>query len=113
MIIVSSKNRTISIIVKQDITVNRQNRLIAHPYFENTLWRKLYCTWQMFREGKLSQLITKHYLLENFCVNQVEAIIYYTQQVIQGGKLLQLAGKSQKFSSLKHLPCTVLYSSAT
>ena len=32
-IIVSSKNCTISIIVKQNITVNRQNRLIAHPYY--------------------------------------------------------------------------------
>ena len=32
-IIVSSKNWTISIIVKENITVNRQNRLIAHPYF--------------------------------------------------------------------------------
>ena len=30
-IIVSSKNWTISIIVKEDITINRQNRLIAHP----------------------------------------------------------------------------------
>ena len=30
-IIASSKNCTISIIVKQNITVNRQNRLIAHP----------------------------------------------------------------------------------
>ena len=30
-IIVSSKNQTISIIVKENITVNRQNRLIAHP----------------------------------------------------------------------------------
>ena len=30
-IIVNSKNWTISIIVKEDITVNRQNRLIAHP----------------------------------------------------------------------------------
>ena len=30
-IIVSSKNEVISIIVKEDITVNRQNRLIAHP----------------------------------------------------------------------------------
>ena len=29
-IIVSSKNQTISIIVKGNITVNRQNRLIAH-----------------------------------------------------------------------------------
>ena len=32
-IIVSSKNQMISIIVKENITVNRQNRLIAHPYF--------------------------------------------------------------------------------
>ena len=31
-IIVSSKNWTISIIVKENITVNRQNQLIAHPY---------------------------------------------------------------------------------
>ena len=30
-IIVNSKNWTTSIIVKEDITVNRQNRLIAHP----------------------------------------------------------------------------------
>ena len=33
-IIVSNKNRTILIIVKQNITVNRQNQLIAHPYNE-------------------------------------------------------------------------------
>ena len=32
MIIVIGKNCTISIIDKQNITVNRQNRLIAHPY---------------------------------------------------------------------------------
>ena len=31
-IIVGSKNWPISIIVKQNITVNRQNQLIAHPY---------------------------------------------------------------------------------
>ena len=31
-IIVISKNYTISIIGKGNITVNRQNRLIAHPY---------------------------------------------------------------------------------
>ena len=31
-IIVGSKNWTISIIVKVNIMVNRQNRLIAHPY---------------------------------------------------------------------------------
>ena len=31
-ITVSSKNCTISIIVKENITVNRQNRLITHPY---------------------------------------------------------------------------------
>ena len=31
-IIVSSKNWTISIIVKEDITVNRQNRSISQPY---------------------------------------------------------------------------------
>ena len=31
-IIVNSKNWTILIIVKENITVNRQNRLIAHPY---------------------------------------------------------------------------------
>ena len=30
-IIVDSKNWTISIIVKENITVNKQNRLIAHP----------------------------------------------------------------------------------
>ena len=30
-IIVNSKNCTISIIVKEDITVNRQNWLIVHP----------------------------------------------------------------------------------
>ena len=30
-IIVNSKNQMISIIVKENITVNRQNRLIAHP----------------------------------------------------------------------------------
>ena len=30
-IIASSPNRTISIIVRQNITVNRQNQLIAHP----------------------------------------------------------------------------------
>ena len=32
-IIVSSKNWTISIIFKENITVNRQNQLITHPYF--------------------------------------------------------------------------------
>ena len=32
MIIVDSKNWTILIIVKEIITVNRQNWLIAHPY---------------------------------------------------------------------------------
>ena len=40
MIIGSSKNYTISIIGKENITVNRQNRLIAHPYYKphsNTL----------------------------------------------------------------------------
>ena len=31
-IIPSSKNWTISIIVTENITVNRQNRLIVHPY---------------------------------------------------------------------------------
>ena len=31
-IIVDSKNWTISIIVKENITVNRQNQFIAHPY---------------------------------------------------------------------------------
>ena len=31
-IIVDSKNWTISIIITENITVNRQNRLIAHPY---------------------------------------------------------------------------------
>ena len=31
-IIVYSKNYTISIIIKENITVNRQNRLIAHLY---------------------------------------------------------------------------------
>ena len=31
MIIVDSKNKTVSIIVKENITVNRQSRLIAHP----------------------------------------------------------------------------------
>ena len=30
-IIVNSKNHTISIIVPENITVKRQNRLIAHP----------------------------------------------------------------------------------
>ena len=30
-IIVYSENYTISIIIKENITVNRQNRLIAHP----------------------------------------------------------------------------------
>ena len=34
MIIVYSKNYTISIIMKENITVNRQNRLIAHPYMQ-------------------------------------------------------------------------------
>ena len=33
MIIVNSKNWTILIIVEENITVNRQNRLIAHPYY--------------------------------------------------------------------------------
>ena len=33
MIIVDIKNRAISIIVKENITVNRQNRLISHPYY--------------------------------------------------------------------------------
>ena len=33
VIIVSSKNYTISIIGKENITVNRQNWLIAHPHF--------------------------------------------------------------------------------
>ena len=32
MIIAISKNRTISIIDKENITINRQNQLIAHPY---------------------------------------------------------------------------------
>ena len=32
IIIVISKNLTISIIVKENITVNRQNQLIAQPY---------------------------------------------------------------------------------
>ena len=32
MIIVYSKNYTILIIIKENIIVNRQNRLIAHPY---------------------------------------------------------------------------------
>ena len=32
MIIVCSKNCTISINDKQNIMINRQNRLIAHPY---------------------------------------------------------------------------------
>ena len=36
-IIVSSKNYTISIIGKDNIMVNRQNRLIAHPYFIRTI----------------------------------------------------------------------------
>ena len=31
-IIVDSKNWTTSIIVKENITVNRQNQLISHPY---------------------------------------------------------------------------------
>ena len=31
MIIASSKNWAISIIVKENITVNKQNRLISHP----------------------------------------------------------------------------------
>ena len=31
-IIVNSKSQMISIIVKENIMVNRQNRLIAHPY---------------------------------------------------------------------------------
>ena len=34
-IIVSSKYWTILIIVKENITNNRQNRLIAHPYIEH------------------------------------------------------------------------------
>ena len=40
MIIVISKNYTISIMGKGNITVNRQNQLIAHPYsaFVNTLF---------------------------------------------------------------------------
>ena len=33
MIIADIKNRAISIIVKENITVNRQNRLISHPYY--------------------------------------------------------------------------------
>ena len=37
-IIVYSKNYTISIIVKENITVNRQNRLIAHPYSKHTMF---------------------------------------------------------------------------
>ena len=36
-IIVNSKNWTILIIVKENITVNRQNRLIAHPYTESDI----------------------------------------------------------------------------
>ena len=34
MIIVSSKKWMISIIDEENITINRQNRLIAHPYCE-------------------------------------------------------------------------------
>ena len=37
MIIVISKNYTILIIGKGNITVNRQNRLIAHPYYTGRL----------------------------------------------------------------------------
>ena len=33
-IIASSKNWTISIIDKENIAINRQNRLISHPYIE-------------------------------------------------------------------------------
>ena len=45
-IIASSKNWTISIIVKVNITVNRQNQLIAHPS-ETCLIRSL-CNVHMF-----------------------------------------------------------------
>ena len=38
-IIVYSKNYTISIIIKENITVNRQNRLIAHLYLRDHLKR--------------------------------------------------------------------------
>ena len=38
-IIVYSENYTIPIIIKENITVNRQNWLISHPYFDGIATR--------------------------------------------------------------------------
>ena len=79
-IIASSKNCTISIIVKQNIMVNRQNRLIAHPYTQagvdlgftegranpNLLSRGLYG--KNFREGKLLRFFSESFPLESLSV---------------------------------------------
>ena len=45
-----------------------------------------YRIWQNFRGGKLSRLCTKHTIhWETFVAHQAHAIMYCTQQMIQGG----------------------------
>ena len=62
--------------------------------------------------GKLLRLCAKYTIhWKTFAVHQAVAIMYCTQQVIQGGKLLQSTEKpqkSQKFSPSKVLPYMVL-----
>ena len=59
--------------------------------------------------AKLSQLCTKHYLLENF--RSASGPCHYVLYTVNDsrGKLLRLVKKPRKFSPSKVLPYTVLY----
>ena len=65
----------------------------------------------MIQEGKLLQLCTKHTIhWKTVAVHQAEAIVYYTQQVIQGGKVLRLAEKPQKAQKFSPSKTFTVYS---
>ena len=60
-IIVNSKNQTISITVKENITVNKQNRLIPHPYIKPSCARN-------FSAGRVIFFIKTTQSCCKFCV---------------------------------------------
>ena len=59
-----------------------------------------YCIWQNFRGGKLSRLRIKHTIhWKTFVVHQAHAIMYCTQQMIQGGNFCYWLKNSENCKS--------------
>jgi len=79
--------------------------LLSHMW----LWMHGICRIrQNFRVGKLSRLCTKHYSLENFRGGQAVAIMYCTQQVIQGENFRDQLKNHESFLTRKF--CRIRYS---